>query len=102
MSKHRRRFDSALKAKIALEALKEQLTAAQLATHYRVHPTQIAQWKRQLAQGAASVFNPAPDRDALRDEALIKELYERIGRLQMELEWLQKKVPPPISKRGAR
>jgi transposase-like protein len=103
MSKHRRQFDSALKAKVALEALKEHQTTAQLAARYGVHPTQIAQWKRQLLGGAPAVFRTGPDRDAARDQQLIADLYEQLGRLQMEVHWLQKKASLlAISKGGAR
>lgn len=78
------------KAKVALEALKGLETTATLAARFAVHPSQIGHWKRQLLDGAPELFaqgnhRPKPDtHDA--------ELYEQIGRLKMELEWLKKKA----------
>jgi transposase-like protein len=90
LASRRRRFSGAFKAKVALEALRGRETIAELAMRYEVHPNQITKWKKQLTDGADEVFGAARrDRDA---EGKEKELYEQIGRLKMELEWLKKKA----------
>jgi transposase len=91
MSRKRTLHSAAVKAKVALAAIKEMHTVGELAGQFGVHPTQIHQWKRRLLDGAEGLFiGPAEER--CRDDAEIKELYEQIGRLKMELEWLKKKV----------
>ena len=91
MARKRNRYSATLKAKVALEAVKEQHTTAELASRYGVHATLVSQWKRQLADGAESLFaNGSAARPA--DEPETAELYEQIGRLKMQLEWLKKKV----------
>lgn len=81
------------KAKVALAAVQEQQTVQQLATLFAVHPTQIQLWKKQLLLGAVGVFQSGerlPDTAA--QQAREAELFEQIGRLNMELDWLKKKV----------
>jgi len=87
----RRQHSAALKARVALEAVKERLTAAQIAATYQVHPTQVGMWKKQLLAGVEAVFAARPERNVMEQETLVAELYQQIGKLQMELEWLQKK-----------
>lgn len=94
MPKKRRQFSADYKFKIALEAAKGTKTLAQLASETGVHPNQISQWKGQLLDQGASVFQrhaEAGQREFKQREA---ELYEQIGRLKMELDWLEKKVAP--------
>lgn len=91
MKASRRQHTAAWKAKVALEALKERLSAAQIATTYHVHPTQVGVWKKPLLAGVTEVFDARPDRAAVEPEALMAELYQQIGKLEMELQWLQKK-----------
>jgi transposase-like protein len=79
------------KAKVALAAIQGQQSMAQLATLHGVHPIQITQWKKQLLAGAAGVFATGVKADA-GQAGLVTELFERIGRLDMELEWLKKKL----------
>ena len=88
MSVKRKRYSAQFKFKIALEAVKNNQTINQLAGEHGLHPTQISQWKRQLLEGGAEVFSRRP---AQQQQALQSELYEQIGRLKMELEWLKKK-----------
>ena len=91
MGKKRRKFTPEFKARVALEALKEQKTAAQLATQYGVHPTQIGLWKRQLKEQAAAAFGAEGlcKDDFEREKG---ELYEQIGRLKVEADFLRKKL----------
>ena len=92
MARTRRRFDASFKAKIALEALRELRTVSEIAKQYRVHPNQVTLWKKQLVTQAAEVFEPTGAKAAKSDEPQAGELYEQIGRLKVELEWLKKKV----------
>ena len=88
----RKRHSAQFKAKVALEALKGIEPASVLATRYSVHPTMISRWKNQLLEHAQEAFSSKRDRSQQEAEALQSELYEQIGRLQMELKWLKKKV----------
>jgi transposase-like protein len=92
MGAKRRRIEAALKAKAALAAVRGDRTTSELASQFAVHPTQIGQWKRQLLDGAAELFSDDRRRGAQNQDALVAELYEQIGRLQMEAAWLKKKV----------
>ena len=80
------------KAKVALAAVQERQSVAQLASLHGVHGTQIQQWKKQLLAGAAGVFVNGVSADATQSATLISELFEQIGRQNMELEWLKKKL----------
>jgi len=92
MAKKRTVHSAQLKAKVALEALREQQTINELARKYSVHSSLIRDWKRRLLEGSAGVFEQPGT--ARQDEELqrIPQLYEQIGRLQVELEWLRKKA----------
>ena len=92
MAGKRKVHTSAFKAQVALAALKGDKTVNELAGHYGVHPTLIHGWKKQLLTGAEGIFeNPAQAASA-DAEARQAELFEQIGRLKMELEWLKKKA----------
>jgi putative transposase len=81
------------KARVALAAVKERKTVSELSSHYGVHPTQVHQWKKQLVEGAVELFQDGRSRRETAElQAQETELYEQIGRLKMELEWLKKKV----------
>jgi transposase len=89
--KVRRRLDAAMKAKIALEALREQSTVADLAQKYQVHVTQIYAWKKQLVENAMDVFGAGAGREAEGDrEKEIERLHAKIGRLTVENDFLAK------------
>jgi len=92
MTGKRKRHSAAFKAKVALEAVKQTRTLAELARAFQVHPVQISQWKKQLLDGAESLFRDGRRRDRDDHEAVQAELYQRIGRLNMEVEWLKKSV----------
>jgi transposase-like protein len=94
MTKNRRRFSADYKFRVALEAAKGQETLSELASKYGVHANQISQWKRQLLESGADVFSRNGDKEAQVQSAEQSELYEQIGRLKMELEWLKKKAAP--------
>lgn len=91
MGTMRRRHSSAFKAKVVLEALKGQKTLNELAAEYEVHPVQIAQWKRQAQEGLVGVFDHPPSRQERAQEELVEQLYQQIGQLKVELDWLRKK-----------
>ena len=90
MTGKRKRHAAAFKAKVALEAAKQTRTVAELAKAYQVHPVQISQWKKQLLDGVESLFRDGRRREQDESQAIQKELYEHIGRINMEIEWLKK------------
>jgi transposase-like protein len=94
MKGKRKQHTPAFKAQVALAALKGDRTVNELASHYGVHPTLIHAWKKQLLTGAEQVFTNGSRTITADAEADKAELFEQIGRLKMELEWLKKKVGP--------
>lgn len=94
MKGKRKQHTAALKAQVALAALKGDRTVNELASQYGVHPTLIHAWKKQLLAGADQVFSNGSKATSADAEAEKAELFEQIGRLKMELEWLKKKVGP--------
>lgn len=93
MSKKRRRHSEEFKARVALEAVKGVKTLSELSAAYGVHHTVIAQWKRQLIDGSAEIFSRKNGVNHRRsEEELTAPLYEEIGRLKMEVDWLKKKL----------
>ena len=92
MAGQRKRYSTELKTKVALEAIKGQKTTNEIAADYRVHPTQISQWKKQALDELPQVFSSRATERAKTDEALIANLYQQIGQLKVELDWLQKKT----------
>lgn len=101
MSLSRRRHSSEFKAKVALEAAKGHKTLNELSGEFGVHPVQIAQWKRQLLEGLPAVFaGPASRRDGATT-TLIEHLYQEIGQLTMEVDWLRKKGESLLRRGGS-
>lgn len=92
MARKRKTHSASFKAQIALAALKGDKTVNQLASQHGVHPTQIHAWKKQLLDGASEIFGNGRKVSAENHKAMEAQLYEQIGRLQMELEWLKKKA----------
>jgi transposase len=91
MSRKRRSFSGAFKAKVALAACRGEKTTAQLAAEFGVHAGQVTAWKKQLLAGASGLFEDQRGRNPDESSADEQELYEQIGRLKMEVEWLKKK-----------
>lgn len=92
MPRKRRSFSATFKAKVALDAHRGLKTVAELAKQHQVHPTQVALWKKQLLDGIETVFEGTSPKAEKSDEPESAELYEQIGKLNMQLEWLKKKV----------
>ena len=92
MSKKRRQHSPELKARVGLEALKGIEPIHAIAAKYQVHPVQVSQWKKEAAERLPEVFARKAGEDAEAARAREKELFEEIGRLKMELEWLKKKA----------
>ena len=91
ISKQRRSFSAEMKARIALEAIKGQKTIQEIASHYGVHPNQVTNWKRQAIDGVPAVFADRRSQPDTSESALKAELYQQIGQLQVEVDWLKKK-----------
>jgi len=91
MARKRRRFSADFKAKVALEAVRGQKTLAELADEHEVHANQITQWKKQLFDSLPEVFGRRREQDAAGQEELTNRLYQQIGQLKVELDWLKKK-----------
>jgi len=88
----RKRYSAEFKAKVAVEALKEQKTLSELAAQYQIHAVQISTWKKQLLDGAALIFNNSTNNNQKKQQNLEDHLYQEIGRLKIELDWLKKKL----------
>jgi transposase-like protein len=87
----RKQHSAEFKAKVALEALKGLKTINELASEHGVHPTQINQWKKQAQEGLSSLFSERRSRQEKNQEELTDSLYQQIGQLTVELDWLKKK-----------
>jgi putative transposase len=92
MTKMRKQYSEQFKFKVALEAIKNLTTINELASRYQVHPNQVRNWKKKLADDGPMVFERKSGKHHQNQSTQEAELYEQIGRLKMELEWLKKKV----------
>jgi transposase-like protein len=93
MTGKRKKHTAAFKAQVAVATLKGDKTVNELAGQFGVHPTLIHAWKKQLLSGAEDVFASGVKTSTADSQSVQAELFEQIGRLKMELEWLKKKYP---------
>lgn len=91
MQNRRRKHGARFKAKVALAAIKGDKTIAELASEFEVHPSQIDKWKKRLLESSTGIFSDRPERDQRHQEELTDRLYQQIGQLKVELDWLKKK-----------
>lgn len=89
--KTRTTYSAEFKAKLALEVIKGNRTLAEIASEAQVHPNLLTQWKRQLLESLPTVFSGKRARENKEQEALTDQLYQQIGQLKVELDWLKKK-----------
>jgi len=91
MSNIKKRHSAAMKAKIAIEAVKEDKTLSELASIYEVHPNQISRWKKQFLKEIPNIFSDKRKKEKKETKDLEAQLYQQIGQLKVELDWLKKK-----------
>lgn len=91
MERLRKKHPPSFKAKVALEAIKEQKTSAELASQYQVHPAQIRNWKSVVIKGMMDLFSDKRKDKEWDKDTLISELYRQIGQQKVDLDWLKKK-----------
>lgn len=87
----RKRHSAVVKAQVALAAMRERETTAQIAARYGVHPTQVSFWKKQAKESLAEIFSSDRQQHQQDQRDLVDELYKQIGQLTMQLDWLKKK-----------
>ena len=92
MSTQRKQYSAEFKARVALEALKGLKTVNELASTYGVHPTQIAHWKHRLQKEMPEIFSARRAKQEHEHEAFQAQLYQQIGQLKVELDWVKKKA----------
>jgi len=89
--KHRK-FSAEFKTKVAMEAIKGLKTLNELSSEFEVHPNQISKWKKQLITQASQIFKDRLNCDSNKEDKKVEKLYQEIGQLQVELNWLKKKT----------
>ena len=100
MKNRRRNHSAAFKVKVALAAIKGDRTMAELAGEFEVHPTQIAQWKKQLLEALPEVFSHRRQRSQQQQDELTAQLYQQTGQLKVEFDWLKKMWTCQLSRKG--
>jgi transposase-like protein len=89
--KHRKNYQSEFKAKVALEAVKGRLTINEISKQFGVHPNQISKWKKQFLESLPQIFDNSKQAKTAESEELVNQLYQQIGQMKVELDWLKKK-----------
>lgn len=92
MKKTRRKFSSEFKSRVAIEALKERYTLSELAEKFELHPNQISQWKQEFLERSKSIFESPEKGNTEHAEVDMEKLYTKIGRLEMERDFLKKSL----------
>jgi transposase len=92
MTTTRKRYSAKFKARVALEAIRGEKTLSQLGSQFQVHPVQVAHWRKAALEQLQESFVDGRSRKAREDEFDPEALYEQIGRLKMELDWVKKKA----------
>jgi len=92
MERQRKRYSAEFKAKVALAAARGQKTLSELAEQYSVHANQISRWKAQLIESVPGLFRDGRQKKKEKDSIKEEQLYEQIGRLKMDVDWLKKKL----------
>ena len=90
-TKNRKNYQPEFKAKVALEAVRGRLTINEISKQFGVHPNQISKWKKQFLESIPQIFDNAKKPRTSNNEELTNQLYQQIGQLKVELDWLQKK-----------
>ena len=90
MKGNRKKHDASLKAKVAIEALKGQMTANEIAAAYEVHPNMVGKWKKQVIEQLPEIFSSGRVQKEQCGEELMDHLYQQIGQLKVELDWIKK------------
>ena len=91
MRSMRKKIDPALKAKVALEAIKGEKTVSEIASQFGVHPNQVTQWRKKVLEVLPSIFSRRKKKEDHEADELQAELYRQIGQMKVELDWLKKK-----------
>ena len=91
MKGRRRQHSADLKAKVAISAIHGVSTVQEIASRYEIHPTLVAKWKKEALDGLPEIFARGPDKSKREEQRLCEQLYEQIGRLKVENDWLKKK-----------
>ncbi len=92
MKGNRRKYSPAFKAKVALDAVREEQTVAELAGKYEVHPSQVRVWKRELEASAAELFGEDHAQQKKEEATLVAQLYQQIGQLKVECDFLESRL----------
>lgn len=88
----KKEFSAEYKAKVALEAIRGMKSVSEIASAYQVHPTQIGFWKKQVLENLSALFTDKRTRQGKTQERLIDELYKKIGKREIEIEWMKKNL----------
>jgi putative transposase len=88
----RRKFSAEFKTKVAIEAIRGLKTLNEISSEYEIHPNQITKWKKQLLTQAPQIFKDKKNIDRHKEDQKVEKLYQEIGQLQVELNWLKKKT----------